>query len=515
MATVLAQEVPYTYYSTNEMQDNLIEDMMRKFYKNGDVPMRKKIEKAYSEYFGVDMLTSRIDRERFQSYCLNGIAGNGKTSVMESAARVFAKLAGLNLLSTKDVVRELTRNPSWLPSEADMIIHTKSMGGMMSAQDLYGTPCFFDVNLPNGEKQTRVRNIPEEVVSVMRFSGASILLLDDFWNCSEMVQNAALQVVDRAQLDTTDLGNCYVTVTGNLGALDGSYVNPPSTPMATRMKMVYVEDDPHDWCNRIAEEFNDAAGDAYVSSFIRSVAISKNEFNIHAADDRIANFPMKPTTANSRTWTALVSEMRHYLNDLGPNGKINVADIQRIANTCVGPIASKSFAAFAYTVLSGVDLLARSMIDTGAMDMKKWESLVGSGLSASERDKSHQFAAAFANHASRLIITDPAKFDLAIKHYARGAFLLDPSTLQLSLNYLVDRLANVESLSEEGNSKLAGTRRVLKQSVLEDITRGLATEASIMQRWDKTMKDVVIENLSGTAKWRSVPAPVVNMRPRA
>jgi hypothetical protein len=508
----LADQVPYPTYTTNEMQDNLVEDMMRKLYKSGSPEIRQKIEKAYQEYFGVDMLTSRIERERFQSYCLNGVAGNGKTSSVEGAARVFARLTKMELLTTRDVVRKLSIDPAWVPNSEQIIIHTKSMGGMMSAQDLYGTPCFHDVHLPDGSRQTRVRNIPEEVVSVMRFAGASVLLLDDFWNCSEMVQNAALQVVDRAQLDTTDLGNCYVTVTGNLGAIDGAYVNPPSTPMATRMKMVHVIDTPQDWVNRINEEFNDAMGDAYVGSYIHAMSEAQDTFNIHAGDPRLAEFIMKPTTSNSRTWSALVSEMRHYLNDLGENGKINLGDIERIAKTCVGPIAGISFASYAHTVLSGVDLVARDLINTGKLDTKKFSALVGDGISFQERDKSHQFASSFANHAARLIISNPDKFDTAIKHYSRGLFLLDPATLQLSLNYLADRLSNVESLSEDGPSKFAGTRRSIKQPVLERMVSLMSAEALSMKKWDESMRSNVISNLSGTSRWKSRPEPAVNMK---
>lgn len=446
--SVMGSRVPYPEMTSNDMMDYLIERYLYKFRdqeSNPDLAMR--CELAYKKRFGTPMLPAGED---IQNVCLHGTPGVGKTSVVRAAAKEVAKLLGMNMVV--DPV------PPYMPQPNDLLVTTLEMSGEISNIIMGGIPIADQVGTKDPMKY--MNKLPLYQLAIIPKATASILLLDDFVNAAPMVQNSALSIALEGRFQMISLGNAYVALTANLGALDNSDVSPLSDPMTARIGHFYVEDTVPDFVNRINGKYRDAIGDAGICSFLLQ---SKDLFLLPTDSEHRASVNgLRTPFPCPRTWEKLINELRLYRNRVEGRGLANeamrsagnhqamdalaksgfsVGHITKLAEAYVGKHAAARVASYVYAMMTGAEPIAKAAIREGKFDVESFLERYNNGLDAQSQDFGYQMAFCLAAHASSYVAENGgANLDEVIERYGKVISKLDSPTRVLSVSDLGSRL---------------------------------------------------------------------------
>lgn len=442
---VMDEKVPYPFMSAKDMKELMINDLLYKFRTKDNPELSFKIEQAYKKLFNSTMLP--VGSFHVESVCLHGLPGVGKTSAVRAAAKEVAKMLGMNLVENPV--------PPYRPQPDDLVISTLEMSGEISNIIMGGIPVADQLGEKNPLKY--MNKLPMYQLAIMGEAAAGILLLDDFVNATPIVQNSALSIALEGRFQMLDLGNTYVAMTANLGALDNSDVMPLSDPMTARIGHYYVEDTLPDFANRAMDRYADAIADAGVVSFLQS---NQQMFMLPTDHETRASVNgLRTPFPCPRSWDKLINNLRMYSHRVLNSGEEpELGKLTKMAEAYVGRHAAKAFSAYRYAMMTGAEPMAKRLIETGELDEAKFEKLYGQGLGAHEQDFGYQLAFSLAAHVTTAIANKPEDnehTEMIMDRYCKALLKLDNATMCLSVSEFGARLARMvpswSILNQQGN----------------------------------------------------------------
>lgn len=451
-------------------------DMLRQFY--GTNPeLDPLIEKAYAEMRNGASIMARNTDEPYKSIALIGPGGHGKTSSYKAAAKKVAKMLGLRLVDRVKVGEELTKK--------DFYFVVQDMSGEASNVEFGGIMDKRKLN-DGSEYMTKLLNYR---LAVAKQAGATLMLLDDYTNAAPFIQNTGLSIVQRRSFQDLDLGpTVYVGITGNQGAKDNSYATAMSSPLSTRCKVFYTEDNVEDYCVRALQNYNDKLGDAGVVGYLKR---RKDAFHVPSKEKGVP-YPCP------RTWDAALSELRYIKHDAESTGMHPTMFRDEMANNLggiLGVAAANSFVAYMNELWIGADPLARELIETGRLDEATFKEKAGNLIAPNEMDFGFQMASALADYTALAVMKDESNYQDVLNRYASGVTLLPPTMVTFSLDLLQLRLVNQsKTLSETIGD---GAMKRLNLQISKDILSAIASAPGAYQ----DMVDAVKLALAGTDKF--------------
>lgn len=230
--------------------------------------INKKIEDVYKKWTG-GMEYLKQNR-RSAPISLLGPPGHGKTTAFREAAKRVAKALDM-------VYMEDPADGVYIDSNT-FVFSVLQLGGQVTTTAIAGIPSKNSKRNEQGDVESFMTLLPEYRIVGLQKSGASLLLLDDFPNASESVQNGVgLQLTNEGKLNGLNLENTYIGVTGNLGsAYDGTNTYKTSAAFSSRTQTYAVRDNFEDFQERTLRRVSDQLGDVYLVSFFE---LYKNKFD--------------------------------------------------------------------------------------------------------------------------------------------------------------------------------------------------------------------------------------------
>lgn len=418
-ATSLREKVPYPFMTSTESVEYLVDQMLYSMRKPGEnnAELNLRIETAYNKRFGVKMLA--VENSHAEPTCLHGTPGQGKTTATRAASKIVAEMLKMKLV--------VNPHPPYVPQKNDLVVVTLEMSGEVSNIIMGGIPIADKIHGAGPDPIQFMNKLPMYQLGILKHAGAAVLILDDFVNAAAMVQNVALSIAQEGRFQGLDLGNTYVTLTANLGALDNTDVNPLSGAMTSRVGHFYIEDTPADFIERAQSAYPDGLADCGVSSFL---ALRNDLFTLDSeSDGRIDAYGIRQPFPCSRSYDKLINTLRITVNRIGGDmEKVSIMGLERTASAFIGKFTAKALASHLYAIMTGAEPLARDLIKTGELDVFKFESKYGKGLDAKSQDFGYQMAFSLANHASAAIAEgkDPKE---VIARMSKALFKLDTPTM--------------------------------------------------------------------------------------
>lgn len=356
-----------------------------------DPEMQAKYEAAHLKIVGLPMMPLNISKNDTQvPLGLFGPPGQGKTSCGVEAAKLVASTMGLTFV----------KNPpdTYMPTKNDFYFVTQEMSGETSKAEFGGLMTKSTVEI-EGEKRDYMTKIMNKRIALSEFAGAGVFLLDDFTNASAVIQNLALSVAQEKRFQSADFSKFFIMFTGNLGAADGTTVSPLSNAMISRIEPYYVEDRPTDFIARMLKKYPDAVGDAGIAGFL-SRPSGEAVFNM-LPDKRGEPFPCP------RSWENAMHAMRLAKFEADVGGEHMSHKLHGLENSvaaCVGKHAAQQFTTYLREVLSNADPLAKSLVTTGKMDEKVFETEAGGFMTPKQAAFGTHFANALAEHTAAAML---------------------------------------------------------------------------------------------------------------
>lgn len=288
-----AKQVGMPAVDPERMEMLLVKQMLEDFFRVSTGSVREQIAAAYQTFLGVPMNDFSGAELEFVSSYLRGPPGHGKSSVIEAAGRCFARLMGLTF---HPVV------PSGPLGKGDVVLLAREMAGEVSTLSTRG---IFDRTVHRDRPVTT--RIPFIEFERARDAAFTILVFEDIATALEPVQASLLGFIRRRYSEGEDFRNCFVVLTGNLGAEDGAMTFSSSTAITGRTRNYYLEDTVEAFERRMLQRFTDQWGSGLVVEFLKAHPdLFPGKPN--AAED--ARRPM----AQPRTWASLAVEMRSILS---------------------------------------------------------------------------------------------------------------------------------------------------------------------------------------------------------
>ena len=454
MATASPQ---YPTVNTEDAIELVAQDILFKLYERGRGQLDAAIEKAYAEHFGVQIKV--VCPERVSATHLRGAPGNGKTTVFREAAKLVAQWLGLEFTPAEKI------GIDDVPTSRQLVFYVHELGGSVSNVDFGGIPQKHRLQMQDGSQgEEFMVKLPHIMFAKMKYAGVGILLLDDFANASEAVQNVALSIVEEGRFQGLDLGRVYVGVTSNLGAaLDQTNTGRVSSAIISRMKTFACEDTVERWIARIQRRYNDALGDGGIAGFLRS---SPEHFST-LPKLRESPFPCP------RTWEKLVNVMRVEVAKSQVRGdEPNLRKIECLAWSLVGVEVGSAVASYYYSLMTNAEPLAREYIETGKFtkaSKQMFASRYAEGHSADNQSFGYQFGISISDHAVAKVAASPddkAALERYMGRYGAALQLLADDLFSHSVSYLSGKLANtVDTFSVADGSG----RKILREDVAKSI----------------------------------------------
>jgi hypothetical protein len=293
----------------------------------------------------------------------------------------------------------------------------------------------------------------------------SLVNFDDVANASEAVRNVLLEVTQSNRYSgVMDLGNAYITMSGNMGALDNTNTqSEQSDAEVSRVFKVQIYDTPKAWCQRITRKYSESgAGDCMMASFIARHGNEDGIFRDAIGDGRAARGIPKP---NSRSLeNALVKVMPFYLmaKNSGCSPTVFADEIEMMVKGTAGPVVATKYRSFMQSMLSEAIPLADQLMRTGEIDEAALERNLGSGARGVEQDFAFQFAAALSDSfideiafsdSARAALTDAEKsneiISVATQRMMEGLARLDPGTMNYALSRATGRMSSIARLGSD------------------------------------------------------------------
>lgn len=389
---------------TEQAMAEIVVAMLEDFHRTTkDAAFKVKIEQAYQAYTGAPFFSTRgANDANFVGVHLKGPPGHGKSTSFELAAKKFAELTGLNVVSNPPADFALSKN--------DFVIVTQEMAGEISNMTMGG---LYDRRKGADGKGDVMTKIPYERFDSAKKAAAGLLLLDDVACAHESVQSALLGLIRNKVYQGHDYTHFFVGLTGNMGAADGAFAQKGSSALAGRVRMYYVEDDVELFSKRLMTRNNDKVGDAFVTSFLRA-----HPETFDADDSQLID--SESPRPQPRTWDSLSNDMRRiihiYNTTSGKDGARSpyfdahggvTAAIDRAAAAHVGPKAAAVFSAYMGSMLTMAYPLAEKVVDKGPeglddMDKERLQRLAGRGVKNDGDHNQASFQMQFAEAVSTI-----------------------------------------------------------------------------------------------------------------
>lgn len=411
-----------------------------------EIKYNLEIKKAYKKFTGreFDAEFAKKTMMQFASIALMGPPGHGKTTAYKEAAKWFAKETGLEFIENADIndyVKGLDGKAKKQFKRKSLVFVSQEFSGEVSKAAV-GLPMKENVVLSiedeveEDKKQvTYVSNMMPGRFRLMNKACASVLLLDDFVNASQSVQNIGLSIANERRFQDMSYRHSYIGLTGNLGAIDGTHTSKFSSALVSRMETYVVSDKPKDFAKRLIERTADTIGDLGMAAYLK---LNEQEF---------WKMPTNGSFPCPRTWDAAIEMMRR---EVHAKGSLEAAldEISKRLSSSVGVEAS----AFAYSYLSrlvtGAEPLAKKMIEAGEWDTRekqKFKDGYGDGYSDKAQEYAYQFSSAMADYVAQKIVLSP---------------------LHKDVEHIYAKINNGQPLDVEESKKLEETRvKILKEPI--------------------------------------------------
>ena len=340
--------------SPTEIQDELYRDMALSFYDKTeeDAELNSLIKVAWKNRFG-SPLNKILINSTVASMYLHGGPGHGKTTSFKKVAEQLGNDIGLNVLINPKKERKIGKD--------DLLFISHELSGVNSVVEFGGMPA---------KKDNHMEKLPNYHFAMLGSARASVLLLDDFANASPAIQNVALSITNEKRFQELNLGNCYIGVTGNLGAADNTHTAKLSAALRSRCKNYEVQDELGDYCARAIKNHNDPIADAGLIGFLR-----KNP------DLFAPKVPAKGSFPCPRTWDLLLNEVRifvsmekhKYMNK--ESAMMINQHLTRVAEGLVGKEAGRTFGSYFYAMYTGAEPIASEFMQKGQLSKENAEKL--------------------------------------------------------------------------------------------------------------------------------------------
>ncbi len=282
----MADEIGMPVTRVADLVPIITKDILRTWHSSGEnKDLDKKVEQAWRDIFKFDY--TDVSDDITPSY-IKGPPGQGKTTIFKVALENISKAMGVKLFIDPDLYDE--------PGPNDIVAVIPQLGGAISTSITQG--------IPSSENGMTVYNPPSRIKKMIN-QDLSLFLLDDLDNANDGVKNSAMPIVQSKRLNDINLGErCYVGVTGNLGAIDGTNTGRDSAALLNRATVRLASDTLGDWLERGEKRYNDSIGMAFIDEYL----INNPESFYPAVEKKYRG--QRPT---SRSWDALTNGVRNIL----------------------------------------------------------------------------------------------------------------------------------------------------------------------------------------------------------
>lgn len=280
---------------------------------------------------------------------------------------------------------------------------------------------------------------------------------DDVANANENIRNILLEVIQTGRYSgTMDIGNAYVTLSGNMGAEDNTNVfSRMSDAELTRLRKLNVRDNPQDWAARILKKYNSEVGDCHMSAFIHRCGTQEGIFS----EPPKARSQRGVAKTNGR---ALENALEVIYQHFAAAKAAGISPLQfkdRITKdfaACAGKRAANAYQEFMVQMETEAIPLAEALITKGIFDESKFEKHSQNALSAGGIDFVFRFAAALSDSFIAYNNELPAKssqkeiadrLTLSMERMSTGLAAMANIGQSSSMNYALTRL--VQKLSNQ------------------------------------------------------------------
>ena len=233
---------------------------------------------------------------------------------------------------------------------------------------------------------------------------------DDVANANENIRNVLLEVLQTGRYTgTMDIGNAYVTLSGNQGAEDGTNVmSRMSDAEITRIRKLSVRDRSEDWAARITTKYGASeVGDCLMASFIHRNGKQDGIFR-EPAGQRGKRGERK---TNGRALENALTVIRQHFQAARAAGITPMEFRERIRRDirdCAGKRVADAFDAHLVAMTTLAIPLADKLVNEGKFDVDIFEKNGNSGRDTSGQDFYFRFGAATADAVVNRLAFDPA-----------------------------------------------------------------------------------------------------------
>lgn len=402
--------------------------------KKFNVELNAKIAEIYFTKYGKKFDPKVHSKNKRLPLFLMGPPGQGKTASYMAAAKEVCAELGLNY------VEHVTDN--YIPRLDDFIMVVQECAGENSAITFGGVPKAEEVTLPDGTKQSVLKKALNYRFTVFEHCAGGVLLFDDAANAASVIQNVLLPVAQNSTFQGLHIPNACIGFTGNLGALDGTYVAEQSSALLTRVIPMFVTDTVEDFLKRGYAYYNDDLGDLGYFNFLKR---NPKEF----AD--LPQSGQKSGFACSRSHDNFLQGMRSIVERNGGRGvgeAESLEEIHHLAYSCFGQELGQKIVSYYNSYIRGADPLAREFVQEGKFNAEKLKEKYKGGASSEDISFGYQFAVACGDYAVNLIAQakevkiDSKEFEVAIQRFGKAVLLLNNSEFSFSLEHMKNKLAS-------------------------------------------------------------------------
>lgn len=292
---------------------------------------------------------------------------------------------------------------------------------------------------------------------------------DDVANANENIRNILLEVLQEGRYTgTMDIGNAYVTLSGNQGAEDGTNVmSRMSDAELTRMRKLNVRDRPEDWANRVIDKYGSSeVGDCYFASFI---ARHGNQSGIFREPEGVRGKRGERKTNGRALENAMTVVMQHFMAAKAAN--ISVGEfrprIMRDIKDCAGSRVADAYDGYLHSMVTEAIPLADDLINSGKWNRALFHEISALGRTSSGQDFCYRFATALSDSIINRVAHGQAKEDpdtkkvmkelsLSMERACTGLAELmsigKADVMNYSLSNLSRRIMNIPRFSTEDNA---------------------------------------------------------------
>ncbi len=448
--TELATSLGLRNVDTDRVINMIANDTLLLMHRQASPEMKKKIEKVWQEWHPNG--TWEDDNEQVTSILLVGPPGHGKTTSFKEASKKVARALGMQFLENADLDAVDKIDP-----EKHFVFVSQEAAGVVSALEWLGLPTkqrLKDADREEDQSVVMGRLYSARLIKAQNALGACVLL-DDFLNAQPGIQNVGLPLSEEHRYNDLNLTHCYIGLTGNLGAQDGTTTNGISSALRNRTRMLFIQDQLSKFELRAQERYRDQIGDALVTSFLGR------------HDECFTEWPdpaKKGPYATPRSWDKFTVLSRRAVRENG-SLKAAVADLVLHAQSTLGPVVAQKYEGYVNAYVKSADPIAQDIINKGEWNKAVMEKKTAEALSGDGQAFFYQLGSALADYATKKVLKD-GDHKPAMRRLVQGLMLIQD---QSSMNAALDNFKRVLAIKSETLSHVAdGNRRELKPAIKQD-----------------------------------------------